>query len=575
MSEENVQTRKRIGTSYAMYRLAEEHRGAVVQRALEREKALTPETARLLRSFVAGARLPGFRPGKAPLSRYADLFLEFVRGHDRMAAAILRAWRESEDGLVERVRAFLVGRGMLEGDGEEFDDEITTFRRTPEWETAMTDLAQQHPEDSEEALHLMACLVVGALDIDETDDEEIGPAPEDAIPEAFLPMLRALGQEPPSSPMWEFATDVFPEVLRELRKQSEEAFTDVVQLADAEREIIEQHADLLRYFGSDLEDQADGSRLLWSDVKAAAAAIRKLHELLDGYATVREPAAVRNEEAARRTRRETLEAEIDAALAGLQALEAPPELTDALPDDAEEPEASPEEMQALRAEASELQHRVEALESERDLIAGERGALRIERDALASECDALAEQVQSLEDDIEESRTLAETWRIFYQASQQSRTEEDVPFRPVAENVEHAAVLAEDRFPEQLTFSLNTKSDVTIPFDKPQQVYDALEWLATGYYSARCGESSVPDLDFSLKQVCGWRYTPVQSERTMGQFPEYYETTVDGRKRKLEEHIGTGNGYHRGTIRIAFLWDADRKRVIVGYIGRHQRTRAT
>ena len=61
----------------------------------------------------------------------------------------------------------------------------------------------------------------------------------------------------------------------------------------------------------------------------------------------------------------------------------------------------------------------------------------------------------------------------------------------------------------------------------------------------------------------------------MGQFEEYYEIVVDGRKGNLEEHIGTGNGYARGTIRIAFLWEADRRKVVVGYIGRHQRTTAT
>ena len=83
------------------------------------------------------------------------------------------------------------------------------------------------------------------------------------------------------------------------------------------------------------------------------------------------------------------------------------------------------------------------------------------------------------------------------------------------------------------------------------------------------------DLDLSLRQECGWRYTPVQSDITMGIYPEYYDITLDRRKRKLEEHIGTGNGHPRGTIRIAFLWDAERKKVVVGYIGRHQRTRAT
>lgn len=574
MANDQTPQLDRIGTSYVLYRLTEEHRERIVQRALTQGNALSASTRNRLRAIVGPLRLDGFRPGKAPLHRYKEFFLMASHQEDTFAVPVLLAWVESQPQLAQRVRVFLLDRGLLDGDGESFDEEIATFRRTPEWEAAMADLAQEYPDDSEDDLRLMACLVVGALDIDETDDEELEATPE-GIPPVFEQALQALGSEIPGSPLWEYVINTFPRDIQNLLREQQAVAAVASELIQAEQEIVNRHADLLRYFGSDLEDRADGSRLLWIDMAEGVAALRRLHALLDDYAAVREPAADRAEEIERRARRETLEAQVDAALAELQALEAPPEMTDAATDDAGEMEESSEEVESLRAQVSELERRVEALESERDAAAEERDALRTQQDALASERDALAQSVRGLEDDIEESRTLAETWRISYQASQRSQMEGDAPSRPIAESIEHAAALAEARFPERLAFSLNTKSDVAIPFDKPQQVYDALEWLATEYYSARCGEISVPDLDFSLKQVCGWRYTPVQSVTTMGMYREYYETTVDGRKRKLEEHIGTGNGYHRGTIRIAFLWDAGCKRAVIGYIGRHQRTRAT
>jgi hypothetical protein len=135
--------------------------------------------------------------------------------------------------------------------------------------------------------------------------------------------------------------------------------------------------------------------------------------------------------------------------------------------------------------------------------------------------------------------------------------------------------LAKENLADWITFQLNSKSDIEVPFDNPRQVWDALEWLATTYYHARMGENGEPDLNFSLRHACGWRYASNQSDVTVGKYKDYYETHVGHRSHELREHIGTGNGYHRGTIRIAFAWEAVEKKVIVGYIGRHQRTDAS
>ena len=109
-----------------------------------------------------------------------------------------------------------------------------------------------------------------------------------------------------------------------------------------------------------------------------------------------------------------------------------------------------------------------------------------------------------------------------------------------------------------------------------QAVLDALEWLATTYYRSRTGEISVPKLDDSIYELCRWRYVSNQSDVTMGQYESSYKTIVDGQAYRLEEHIGRGSSKDPvNTIRVAFHWDRERRRVIVGYIGQHQQTDAT
>ena len=84
-----------------------------------------------------------------------------------------------------------------------------------------------------------------------------------------------------------------------------------------------------------------------------------------------------------------------------------------------------------------------------------------------------------------------------------------------------------------------------------------------------------PSLDFDrmIKEACpGWSYKPNQTETTMGMYREWYQTSRAGKLYDLANHIGKGNGRDpKNTIRIAFAWDEEDNRVVVGYIGRHQR----
>ena len=84
------------------------------------------------------------------------------------------------------------------------------------------------------------------------------------------------------------------------------------------------------------------------------------------------------------------------------------------------------------------------------------------------------------------------------------------------------------------------------------------------------------DLNESIKSTCGgWEYKPNQKDITFNMYPEWYTTTMDGTTYELRKHIGKGTGRDSNIIRIAFNWDDASQRVLVGYIGPHQRSRAS
>ena len=131
---------------------------------------------------------------------------------------------------------------------------------------------------------------------------------------------------------------------------------------------------------------------------------------------------------------------------------------------------------------------------------------------------------------------------------------------------------AEEVFSRQLQFRLNSESLVNgNPFDDPQAVSDALEWLASTYYAARQGELDITHLNDSLYRACRWRYSSNQHDRQFFENEGQYRMLVNGRAYFLNETIGKGTGGDPvNTIRIAFYWDRQRHKVVIGYIGQHR-----
>ena len=105
-----------------------------------------------------------------------------------------------------------------------------------------------------------------------------------------------------------------------------------------------------------------------------------------------------------------------------------------------------------------------------------------------------------------------------------------------------------------------------MPYARPAEVFDALAWLATCYRHRDAPE---------IGRACsGWFHKPDQSESTVGMYREWYQTSFCGRTLRVTNHIGKGTSFDpRNTIRIGFTWDEKAQRVVIGYVGQHQRSR--
>lgn len=144
-------------------------------------------------------------------------------------------------------------------------------------------------------------------------------------------------------------------------------------------------------------------------------------------------------------------------------------------------------------------------------------------------------------------------------------------------DVEGAVGRVETEFPDEIAFALNGRSEVRgNPFGEPGRLYAALRFLATTYRDARLGLAPCPDLDAECRRQSGFWYRPHQSDTAVGMFADDYQTLWRGRTLTLRSHLGKGISKDpRYTIRVAFDFDEERKVVVVGFLGQHQRTRST
>ena len=540
-----------------------------------------------------GIRIQGFRDAsKADASLLGHHVFHASVGDDRIACSLLRAWMEIEGDLHRIVARHLESAGTA-ADGPNFKDRRFDETWTvEEWEERVEQLATANPDLDRDAVGMMVCLASGRVPLGDGADLSVSS-------EVLNEIIDTLGDIEPGEPEWsEIAS--FVKVVEEIAKEKALRRTEGQKedLAAALKDAAEFREELA-YLEIELDPDA------WSEEAAerpdrleeALSLAERLKGGLSSYRDLRPRAESRQQELERAAERtEAEEAVLEIAEQWDQSIRTPDEpAAEAAADGdgpTEEAEDGPaqqaaaesqalvaqlesdlagaeERCQALQSEADGLKAQLDSLRSENEDLAGARRSLESHRDQLNAE-------IGNLRDEIVRLGRQEEQWRQSYIDFRRNEVTEGEG-APDPKSVREAIALAEDSFPDTLEFALNAKSDKNSPFQRPTEVFDALSWLATVYHHHRTNPGKPPQFDRLLKESCpGWSYKPGQTKTTKQRFDEWYFTSVNGRTYTLDAHLGKGNSHDpQNTIRIAFAWDDDADRVVVGYMGLHQRNRQT
>jgi FtsZ-binding cell division protein ZapB len=630
MKDKSANLPEDLGTRALFACMNEEYVGNVVSRVLRSLGRASPESKRAFETEMdkLNLRIPGFRTvSLAPPHMLRDPVRHSLMGSDKLASAALEVWVESHQPLREIVQERIDDIGAYIGVSAEPADLSKNGLKgnwpQRSWDRERERFATLHDDYDEDDLALMMCYVSGRLPGMEDSDGE-SEAASDAV-EQLPDILNLLAQcavdlenLPVSAPEWESDIPEFAEKIAKTVSSKREERNRAATLDSFIAEIRDEFSPELAYLESDIASWSANRLPSGGDIARALGTCEELRSALVGFRTVREspPAATRSEEAERRKKNDELG---DLALGLVERIERlvsgdpmpdddPPRKADHARERSEldsdnHPQPSPtsrdeaapvsrfpdfdldhlshenislkseiddlrRENESLRTENSRVEDENEALRSENQKLEGENQSLRLDKEDLRREMRA----------ELSKSRDEVTRLRLAYdeERNMPRPTLEDVSLH--IESVDDAVRYASEMFPDRLLFRTNSKSVVREnSFEKPKDVWSALEWLATTYHSAKMGElSERPDFDLSIREACGWWYKSDQHETTRNKYRDWYTTRVNGDRRWLLEHIGTGASKDaRHTIRIAFDWDKDEKLVVVGYIGQHQRTDAT
>ena len=560
---------RHIGFGNMVVSAGPDYAESLVVSALEyRRRASKGARNALNRELTDRVRLNGFRDAsKAPAARLKDpVIAALFEDDDPLARALIAVWAESKPELRGAVKEYLAESGGADADGPPWSVE--------ELDEAAHALMDEREDLGERDVGLMLCFESGRrLHVDAPPDDIESP-----LLQSFLEDLESL---PPNAPDWEELVGFVDAVMQLDISRLETARDIAVEAVDSMVEkVLEGYEEELVYLDlrSSVSEWAEQIVLKTPLIGEALPIVGGMLEKLEEYRSIRPQAGTRAEEAERAPRRLAAEdAILEVAARWRELMERPFDEDD--PEDewddlTEDGPAGPGD-DGLREEAEELRVEVERLRRDGEKRQAEYENLAREKADLAAERDSLQAEIARLNDELSDSRDSVNIWRL---AGVSARMDEaGLPANEQSEprTVRDAVARAEKLFPDRLAVALNSKSDKRSPFQKPQEVFDALAWLAVEYHDRRANPGGSPDFDKLLKEACpGWSYKSSQTEITREQFEQWYTTTWDGKTYDLRPHLGKGTSHDpQNTIRIAFAWDDERRRVVVGYIGMHQRNR--
>ena len=437
-------------------------------------------------------------------------------------------------------------------------------------------LAGQHDQYDRENFLVMVhyCAAdADALLFGDGDREERGSSYAGVTGIGILQFHMWLESLPPDSTEWDGVVPLFAQDLTKLILTKEDERSNLAAFASMLIDVKAAHADTLSFFQADTSEWAD-SKVAW--VKSRDTLQQQADSLdnaLKEYSEASRPGSNLAEERKLREQRESLEKAIESRINRINEL-----LRDAeRPDEFLRSMSLRDFIAGLDEIANDVIRGESPTDGEEDHEDGTGGDYAQERRTLEEKVASLENENRDLENDVRRLQQQVTLWRSNYETERQSRDHsEPDPIPAEFTSVAHVLEIAERRFADRLVFKFNSASDPDYPYDTPTDVWTALEWLATAYYDSHTGKISIPNLSDSLREVSRFRYTPHQSGTTIGMYPDSYYTRINGHKVLLKEHMGAGIGRSpTNSMRIAFNWDKQSGKVIVGYIGLHQHNRKT
>ena len=572
--------------------LLPEQREKIVERVVKALKSRDQLSANTLNNFrrvlQAGTPIRGFN--KDPIRALPPLLkqhiLERIEGNSEFELLLVEVWAEAEPHLQEAVNQRLDSFDPQSQEGDEVDEEL--------WDAQVSMLAAENSDYEEDDILLMTKICFAHAKIkadasrDSGSDDTDGDAVEvkmDTAPAVLSDVLNRLRMLPAESQAWHEDIPRFAEALNDLISEKDEERNRLSRMLEDFEELQKQFSSELEFFGRQAADWGIDRLATSASISEAAQKFSELETALANYRAVTERADRIDEERLRREQRHDLEDAIERILSEIDGLAHNADTPDDDPstgapilskreassDSAEtQPQPQLEAYSVLQNELNALGGKYESLLSSNHTLEGEITGLNADK-------QTLTEVVAELRDQLRISETKETNWRSAYEAemiSKDSSVHDPIPAE--VESVSQALDLAQARYRDRLVFRLNKKSKRDYDYTRPREVWDALEWLATTYHDSQTGEAQIIDLNESIRNTCsGWEYKPNQTDITFNTFREWYTTTKDGKTYELRKHLSKGTGRDANVIRIAFAWDEDSERVIVGFVGPHQRSRSS
>ena len=600
--------------------LGEDYSSIVVKHVLDSRDQLASEIKRALDAAIrnSGVRVPGGQfqhkdVEDAPTHHLQSPLLRRMQSSDDLTEAVLRAWVGSQGDLYESVVQHLQWNDEPTYGPDRKEMTFRGFWDARDWQTNFNQFLADRTGFDRSDVGLMLWYVSGKLP--PPHSEVVDPL-ERVDFEHWKELLMALR---PDAPQWEQALE-FAAAIGDIvdEKEKQRARDAVNQLKTKVEEIWLDYSEELVYLEKDMGRWGAARNIQPEEALHTLARVNNLESLLGQYRPIRDQAQSRSVESSRAGRRAELEAEIISTVAELEPVFDPsgnfgfPE--SAMTAGADSPEREPvpvqEEATDIAATLEDTGGMEPADQCEElfpvDLVADEPEpesltlapeSLNGEPESLSAELEALTpafellnvepEQaqsadvnvsilagLQSLREDLEQLKEQLSGASSTGDAAEESEEglPQDSTDSPQETGLAAAVIRAREWYPNRLIFQLNSESWVEgNPYEDHQSVSDALEWLASVYYSARQGELDHGQLSDSLYRACRWKYSSNQHDQAFFQTEGHYRMLVNGRAYFLNETIGKGVGDDPvNTIRIAFYWDRQRERVVVGYIGQHK-----